>query len=99
LLRYGAGIVGPYPIFGVRPVEDMGDEWSVVELNRRFREERWPGMGSSLVVSVEHAGNPLVVDETGRVLVLDHDLGGVSLVAHSFEDFLTRRCLKLDQRD
>lgn len=95
LLRHGAAIVGPYPILGVRPVEDMGDEWSVIEVNRRYRSDKWPGVDDWLIVSADHAGNPMGIDKDGRVWVSDHDFGGISPVADSFEEFLRRRCLHL----
>ncbi len=35
LLKFGAAMVGPYPIYGLRPVEVMGDDsWSVLGLNQ-----------------------------------------------------------------
>jgi cell wall assembly regulator SMI1 len=94
LLKHGGAIVGPYPVFGVRPVEAMGNEWSVVEMNRRFRADRWPGVDSWLIVSADHAGNPMGIDSDGHVLISDHDLGGISVTADSFEDFLRKRCLR-----
>lgn len=97
LLRYGAGIVGPYPIFGVQPVEPMGDEWSVVDVNRRYRADRWPGVEDWLIISADHGGNPMGIAGDGRVLVSDHDFGGVAPMAGSFEEFLRKHCLDLDR--
>ena len=31
--RFGAAIVGSYPIFGLRAVDPMGTFWSVVQVN------------------------------------------------------------------
>lgn len=93
--RYGAAIVGPFPIFGLRPVEPMGNEWSVVEINRRYRADRWPGVEDWLVVSADHSGNPFGIDRSGRVWVSDHDSGEVSAVASDFENFLLSRCLQV----
>ena len=62
LLRHGSAIVGAYPVFGIRAIEAMGDEWSVVELNRRFRSDRWPGVEGWLIFSADHAGNPIGID-------------------------------------
>jgi cell wall assembly regulator SMI1 len=94
LLRHGGAIVGPYPVFGVRSVEAMGNEWSVVEMTKRFRSDRWPGTDDWAIISSDHAGNPVGIDTDGRVWVSDHDFGGISLVADSFEDFLRKRCLQ-----
>jgi SMI1 / KNR4 family (SUKH-1) len=93
LLRYGGAIVGPYPVFGLRPVEPMGNEWSVLEVNRRYRRERWRGVDDWLIVSVDHAGNPMGIAEDGRVWVSDHDFGDIAPIADSFEHFLQKECL------
>ncbi len=95
LARHGAAIVGPYPVFGLRPVEAMGNEWSVVEVNSRYRADRWPGVDGWLIVSADHAGNPIGIANDGRVWVSDHDSRAVAAVADSFEHFLRRECLAL----
>jgi hypothetical protein len=94
LLRYGGAVVGPYPVFGLRPVEPMGNEWSVVTINLRYRAERWPHVDDWLIVSVDHAGNPMGIGRDDRVWVSDHDFGSVSAIAKSFEDFLRKECLR-----
>jgi len=86
LLRYGAAIVGPYPIFGLRPVEPMGNDWSVVEINRRLREDRWPGIDEWLIISQDHAGNPMGFASDGQVWISDH--GHLSVIAKDFEAFI-----------
>lgn len=93
LLRHGGAIVGRYPVFGLRPTEPMGNEWSVVEVNQRYRTDRWPGVDDWLIVSVDHAGNPMGIDADGRVWVSDHDFGGISPIADNFEHFLRKECL------
>jgi cell wall assembly regulator SMI1 len=95
LLRHGGAIVGPYPVFGLRPVEPMGNEWSVLAVNRRYRTDRWPGVGDWLVISADHAGNPIGIGVDRRVWASDHDVTGILPVADSFEDFLRRDCLCL----
>jgi cell wall assembly regulator SMI1 len=95
VIRHGGAIVGPYPVFGLRPVEPMGNEWSVLEVNRRYRSERWPGVAGWLIVSVDHAGNPMGIGPDGRVWISDHDFGDVSPIADSFEHFLRKECLSM----
>ena len=89
--RFGAGVVGAYPIFGVRPVEAMGIAWSVVERNRFYRAQSWPGVENWVVFSADHAGNPFGFAE-GRVLLSDHDWGQIVEIAPNFEEFLIRTC-------
>lgn len=95
LRRYGGAMVGSLPVFGLRPVEVMGNDWwSVVELTRRFREQGWPGVNEWYVISDDGFGNPIGVARDGRVMISDHNFGGVSVLATDFEDFLLHHCLK-----
>jgi hypothetical protein len=71
------------------------NEASVVEVTRRFRQKRWPGTDTWLVISIDHAGNPVGMDRAGKVWISDHDAGTVESIANSFEDYLRKRCLKL----
>ncbi len=91
--RYGSAIVGAYPVFGLRPVEPMGNEWSVVEVNQRYRADGWPGVDDWLIVSADHAGNPIGIGKDGRLWLSDHDFGDITVAAESFEDFLLKQCL------
>jgi hypothetical protein len=96
LLRYGGGMVGPYPIFGLRPVEVMGNShWSVLDVTRHYRSHGVPGVERWVVISEDHAGNPVGMDADGAIWIHDHDFGGISAIAESFEEYLRGRCLKL----
>jgi hypothetical protein len=97
LCRYGGAMAGPYPIFGVRRAAAMAQaEGSVVEITRSFKEKRWPGIEGWAIFSMDHAGNPIGLDKEGRVWISDHDFGVVEAICDSFEDYLRKRCLKLD---
>src|SRR4051794_34532366 len=66
LLRYGGAMVGPYPIFGLRTVEVMGtDHWSVLDVTRHYRSDGVPGVERWVVISEDHAGNPVGMDAEG----------------------------------
>lgn len=93
LRRFGAVLLGPYPIFGLRPVEPMGTMWSVVQVNRHFRKGNWPGIVGWLIVSMDQGGNPIGIGEDGHVLISDH--GHVEAVAPTFEEFIRREGLGL----
>lgn len=100
LLRYGGGLAGPYPVYGLRPVEDLDPFWSVVEITRRFREDDIPAAKEWVVVSEDHAGNPIGIDRDGAVWTWDHDFEGLAPVAKDFEKWLRKWNLKrfnLDQ--
>jgi len=96
VLMYGGAIVGPYPIFGLRAAAAMGvGEGSFLEITSHFREDGWPGVDQWLVISMDHAGNPVGVAEDGQVWCSDHDAGEIVLVASSFEAYLRLSCLNL----
>lgn len=94
LRRYGGATVGSLPVFGLRPVEVMGKRWSVVELTKWFREQGWPGVSEWYVISEDGFGNPIGIAKDGRVMISDHDVGNVSVLASDLEDFLLHHCLK-----
>jgi SMI1/KNR4 family protein SUKH-1 len=96
LLRYGGAMVGPYPIFGLRPVEVMGvNHWSVVEVTHHYRIDRVPGTDQWAIISEDHAGHPIGLDRDGIVWIHDHDFDGTLQLYGRFEDYLRRDCLKL----
>ncbi|MGC4002693.1 MAG: SMI1/KNR4 family protein [Pirellulales bacterium] len=94
LLTFGAAIVGPYPIYGLRPVEVMGDDsWSVVEMTKQFRAEGVASAHEWIIFSSDHAGNPVGMDRVGKIWIYDHDFGGVAPAAENFEEYLRIWCL------
>jgi len=94
--RYGGALVGPYAIYGWGRGHAMGDnETSVVEVTERFRSRHWPGTENALVVSIDHTGNPIVMDRLGHVSCIDHTSSEVRDLALSFENFLTQLAAKL----
>jgi len=96
LLLFGGAMVGPYPIFGLRPVEAMGSEWSVVDVTTRYRNDSVPGCDEWVVFSEDHSGNPIGMDPKGVVWIYDHDFGGIALLASGFEEYVRVQCLGLN---
>ena len=91
LLRWGGTMVGSYPLYGLRPVEIMGNSWSLVERTQRYRATDWPGIGDWLVISTDGYGNPIGMDPQGRVLRSEHDGAfQITELAPSFEAFLRK---------
>jgi hypothetical protein len=94
---YGGAIVGPFSIFGLRAADAMGDdEASAIDVTKRFRDEGWAGTEKWLVISMDHSGNPVGLDQEGKIWISDHDAGEVSLLADNFEAYLRNFCLKCD---
>jgi hypothetical protein len=94
LLRYGGAIVGPYPIYGLRPVETMGAWWSVKTVTEDFRSQGVNALLNWVIFSGDHAGNPIGFDAQGEVWIYDHDFGGVTALHPDFESYLRDTCLK-----
>jgi hypothetical protein len=93
--KFGAGIVGPFPIYGVGRAEVMSSsEASAIDQTVFFRSQGWPGTEKWLVISTDHSGNPMGLDAHGKVWISDHDFGGIDLLAESFEVFLRDVCLR-----
>lgn len=100
ILRYGGAIVGAFPIFGLRFCELMGDDrWSVVKMTHEYRNDlKAAGVDCAtewVVFSEDHAGNPVGMDREGKVWIYDHDFGGLTKLASSFEEYIRTQCLKL----
>src|SRR5579862_4444629 len=60
--RYGGGMVGTYPIYGLHLAEAMGTighKSTAPEITKVFRDREWPGAENWLVISVDQSGNPI----------------------------------------
>jgi SMI1 / KNR4 family (SUKH-1) len=95
--RFGCAQVGSYPIYGFGTLEVMGHDFAdVIALNRHFRQQRWPSLQKWLVFSFDLSGNPIGLDNAGRVWLCDHDHRQIVCIEPSFEAFLRSWCLELD---
>jgi cell wall assembly regulator SMI1 len=107
LRRYGGGMVGRYPIFGLRVPEAMSQCFgrrsqlsaasTVDGENRRYREAQRSGIGDWLIISADVNGSPIGIAPDGYIWV---SRGGSEplLVAEGFEAFLNL-CLEPDSGD
>lgn len=89
LLHCGGGTIGSEWVDGI-------DE--LTKTHRKFKAEcevanGWT-MDDVFVIGWDGAGNPFGIDtQTGRMLVEDHDIGGIHEMSPSFESFLERGLL------
>jgi hypothetical protein len=94
--RYGGAIIGPFRVFGLRKAVPMGrSEGSFVEVTNLFRRQRWRGVEEWVIISIDHAGNPVGLDANGKVWISDHDARALQIIAADFETYLRKQCLKL----
>jgi hypothetical protein len=86
LLNLGGGVVGS---------DWLDDVGQLGASHAKFSRERstW-GLPECFVIGWDGSGNPIVIEAaSGRVVVPDHDFGGVHELAPSFEEFLARNIL------
>lgn len=96
ILLYGGAMVGAYPVFGLRPVEVMGNNhWSILDVTEHYRANGTPGTNQWAIFSEDHSGNPIGMDKDGVIWTYDHDFGGTVCLANDFEDCIRVRFLKL----
>ena len=89
LTHYGGAMLGAFPLFGVHPVEVMGQALNtVLDVTLFFRSQQWPHLGLNVVVSEDHAGNAIWMDDQGKLLSYDHDSGSLAVVADSLDHFI-----------
>jgi hypothetical protein len=93
LLRYGAARLGARDIFGTKKAPALAvDFWSVVDVTKWFRHQKWPKTNDMYVVSMDNTGCPICMASDGRVYLSMIDLGAIDCVADSFEDYVIRYC-------
>lgn len=94
LLRLGAATIGQFHIFGLRRTEVCPN--LLVERNRFYRRQGWPGISDWLILTDDGTGNPVGIARDGRVLCVDHNRGfAVEEWGRDFEDFIRRACRNL----
>jgi hypothetical protein len=92
--RYGAGILGAYTIFGIGACKLMGnDSESALKVTETFRSQEWPGVDEWLIISIDSVGNPIGMDDTGKVLISDVVHGCIDELANDFEEFVCEWCM------
>ena len=70
------------------------NDGSAFEVSMRFKTQGWKGLEHALVISTNHAGNPVFLNPAGEVWLMDHDGDNEAVkLADSFEGYLTSRCL------
>lgn len=98
LLRYGGAYIGQYPVYGVHRSKATGlGKLRAAEVNEGFRQQGWPHADEWLIVSEDGYGNAIGIADDGRVLVWDHELGGIYELGSSFEDFLLQELDRMEE--
>lgn len=82
LLSCGGGVIGS---------EWVDDITELRDTHTRFSEEEW-SLGEVFPIGRDGWGNPMVIDlSTGRILIEDHEFGGVHELASSFAEFVLKK--------
>lgn len=70
----------------------LGKE-TVVDLTLEFREQ-YKGLPfaevlrNGYVISMDGSGNPIIINSVGKVLICDHDIGEIKILADSLESLI-----------
>lgn len=90
LKKYGSCVMSGHIIYGLVPLEDMGNFiTNVVDKTNFYRNQKWQGIDDWYIVSDDGMGNPIGIDPSGKVWLSDHDAGFEKIkLADSFEEFL-----------
>ncbi|MBI5759593.1 MAG: SMI1/KNR4 family protein [Planctomycetales bacterium] len=90
LSEFGGGAVGSEWVDGIE---------ELFESHRKFRKEFGPPRGWTMtnvfVIGWDGVGNPFGIHQpSGKILVEDHNFGGIHTMAESFEEFLIEGILR-----
>jgi hypothetical protein len=97
LHRYGAGILGAYTIYGIGSCKLMGnDSESARKVTEFFKSQSWPGIDGWLIISVDTSGNPIGMDDSGKIGISDVVHGCVDELANDFEEFICEWCMDFE---
>ena len=89
---YGAAVMPGYIIYGLQPVEGMSKSIrNVIDKTNFYRAQKWPGIKNWYIISDDGCGNPIGVDNGGKVWLSDHDCAFDKVkLAESFEEFMAK---------
>jgi hypothetical protein len=87
LKTFGGCYVG-YCIYGFKNPPDI-ENVNVIELTTSFRNNAPPGFDNKYVISFDGSDNPILIDNTGKILLFNHDIGSYEILSDSFENFIS----------
>jgi cell wall assembly regulator SMI1 len=90
LLKFGGATIGSKFIYGLSKQKDMDKEINdVIKTTEFYKNQAWPNIDGWYIVSDDFDGNPIGIDQEGKVWLSDHDAGFEHIkLADSFEEFL-----------
>lgn len=95
VLNYGGGIVGSFPIYGMRRAHAMAlDEESAINVTQKYRLQKSRGIDGWLIISSDLSGSPIGLLPTGEIWISDVEFGVVAPLSPTFESFLVDVCLR-----
>ena len=88
LLHFGGSLIKSYEIYGLHNSEMMGED-SIISLTKRFREDEREHQ-DWLIIGTDYSGNPIGINQEGKVLLQDYDYGELNVLGESFEDYILK---------
>jgi len=98
VVRYGGGIIGTYPIYGLRLAKSMGmvgRKRTAPEINQLFLERNWPGVENWFIFTIDQSGNPIGFASDHSVWISDIAPRQIQKLGSDFEDFVLKWCLRV----
>ncbi|GGG69852.1 SMI1/KNR4 family protein [Paenibacillus radicis (ex Gao et al. 2016)] len=86
------GAFGGLPVHAFSNGSSLGNE-TVVELTIGFREQFQDSpfaevLQTSYVISMDGSGDPIIINQAGKVFICYHDNGEIKLIADSFQELI-----------
>jgi hypothetical protein len=91
-IRMFGGVYAGLSVHAFSNASSIGNE-TIIDLTLDFREQctELPFgdvLRTSYVISIDGSGDPIIIDQTGKVFICYHDTGEVELLADSFETLI-----------
>ena len=82
-MDFGGCVIGDKEIYGIHNSELLGDE-TIIDIN--INEELF--LDKNLVIGFDSFGNPIFIDEFGKIYIYDVDENNYSKISESFFNYL-----------
>jgi len=89
IVNFGSGEPGSFTLYGVG-IPDIwgGGELTIIDVTTEFIQNGWTAAEKGLVVAIDGRGNPVVLLSDGSIIIEDHDVSDVRVIAKNYEELL-----------
>lgn len=83
---FGGCYVG-VDVYGIKNSNDLEDK-SIIDLTEEYKKSGWNIPKGSYVISFDSSGNPIMINNSGEIILFDHDNFSLIKLADSFEKLI-----------